>query len=310
VYLYEETLKFSAMKKLVYLSILIVLNVLRTSAQDDHQSPPYKVPDVYKFDHKVVYEINNEDEKSPQEMSFFFTDNGNYMSMIAPKSRGEDEDENFVILTKEGDMVTFGKEPVPGGFGVKRKVLKVVDMKSMYKGIGQFAEAFGKSASDEEKTTDRKASEDKSSEPNLDNFVRTGRTKNVFGYTAEEYSKHVSGMDEGKKRSGTLYAWYAKVNFDPEMMFSMGLGSLASGQFQTQMQYSHPNNLLGMGIERKDYLLTELSFVEDGGKSETMMKVVGIDKSDLTKETTDYHIENYSGMSLTQMIQQEMGKGK
>jgi len=299
------------MKKLAYLSVLIVLNVLRTNAQTNQQTPPYNVPAAYRFDHKVVYEINNEKEKSPQTMSFYFPENGDYMSMVAPKGKGEDENENFVILTREGDVVTFGEEAAPDGSGAKRKVLKVIDMRSMYKGIGQFAEAFVKTVPDNEKASGEKTAEDKDAEVNLDNFVKTGRTKNVFGYTAEEYSKHVSGMDEGKKRSGTLYVWYAPVDFDPEMMFSMGLGSLASGQNQAMMQNSHSGNLLGMGIERKNYLLTELNFIEDGGgKSGTVMKVVGIDKTDFTKETTGYYIENYSGMSLSDMIQQEMGRKK
>ncbi len=291
------------MKKIVYLFIMIVLGVFKTNAQNDQQAPTYTVPAAYKFDYKVVYEINDKHKRSPETVSFYFPSNGEYMSMETPESKNDDDE--LVVITKDGNLVSFSREAVPNGFGIKRKVLKVIDMKSMYKGIGEIAAAFGKEMPDKDK-----ADKDTDASINLDNFVKTGKTKNVFGYTAEEYSKHVSGVENGKERSGTVYVWYATVDFDPEMMFSMGLGALASGESQAKIHYSQPNNLLGMGISGKNYLLTELDFIEDNGKSENSMKVTDIGKTDFTKATTGYYVENYSGMSLTQMMEHEMGKGK
>ncbi len=299
------------MKKVAFLLTVIVLNVLRTGAQDNNQSAPYKVPEAYRFDHKVVYQIQDE-KKAPETITLYFTENGDYMSMAVPENQQKDED--FMVLTNDGKMVSFGKEAVPGGFGVKRNVLKVIDMRSMFKGLGEDMAAMAKESPKKDKSdassgagTGTGTAAEKDQSYNLDNFVKTGRTKNVFGYRAEEYSKHVSGMENGKEHSGTLYAWYAKVDFDPEMMFSMGLGNLASGQGYSAMQNIHNNNLLGMGIMQKDYLLTELNFIEDGGKeSGTPVKVVSIDKTDFSKSTTGYHIENYSGMNLTEMIKRGM----
>jgi hypothetical protein len=291
------------MKKLVCLFILIVLNVFRTHAQNDHQSPAYKVPADYRFDYKVVYDVHDQNGKPEQTVIYYFPNNGEYMSIVTPETKSKSED--FIILTREGEMVSFSQEPDPNNPGKQRNILKIIDMKSMYKGIGEMAAGFAKETPKKEKT-----GEEKNSIANLENFVRTGKTKNVFGYTAEEYSKHVSGMENGKERSGTVSVWYARVDFDPEVMFSMGLGGLANGMSQAKMQNSHSYNILGMGIAQKNYLLTELNFVEDNGKSGGTMKVTGIDKTDLTKETTGYYIENYSGMSLSEMIKQEMSKGK
>ena len=75
------------MKKLIYLFIMIVLSVLRTSAQETKPAQQYKVPAAYHFDYKVVYEINREEKKTPETMSYYFTKNGDYMSMETPKSK-------------------------------------------------------------------------------------------------------------------------------------------------------------------------------------------------------------------------------
>lgn len=83
----------------------------------------------------------------------------------------------------------------------------------------------------------------------LDNFIRTGKTKQVFGYSAEEYSKHFTKEENGMEHSGTMSVWYAKVDFDPEMMFSLGMGNMAAGQSQSKMSQSHPNNMIGLGSD-------------------------------------------------------------
>jgi hypothetical protein len=139
----------------------------------------------------------------------------------------------------------------------------------------------------------------------LDNFVKTGKTKQVFGYTAEEYSKEFTKDENGKEHSGTMSVWYAKVDFNPEMMFSMGMGNLAAGQSQSKMNQSHPNNMLGLGLTQKNYLLTEMDFVEKGGKSGTGMKVISIEKTSFSKSTDGYYIKNYAGMSMMEMMQKE-----
>jgi hypothetical protein len=139
----------------------------------------------------------------------------------------------------------------------------------------------------------------------MDNFVKMGRTKQVFGYTAEEYSKNFTKEENGKVHEGTMSVWYAKVDFDPEMMFSFGMGSMAGGGGQSRMNQTHPNNMLGLGLTQKNYLLIEMDYSEKGGKSGTGMKVVSIEKTNFNKSTEGYFIKNYSGMSMMDMMQKE-----
>ena len=287
------------MKKLIYLIILVALSVLRMSAQETGKATEYKVPAAYHFDYKVVYEVNREEQKTPETMSYYFTKNGDYMSMESSEMEKE-KDMNFMISTKDGLMVTFGEEPVPKKQDQSRKVLKVMDMHSMMKGGAESIAALAKSMPKKDQPDAEKK------KPNeMDNFVKTGRTKQVFGYTAEEYSKEIKKEENGKMHEGTMSVWYAKVDFDPEMMFSLGMGNLAGGMAQSKTNQSHPNNMLGLGLTQKDYLLIEMEFAEKGGKSGTGMKVVSIEKTSFSKSTEGYYIKNYAGMSMMEMMQKE-----
>jgi hypothetical protein len=287
------------MKKLIYLVIILVLSFLKTSAQETAKTQPYKVPSVYNFDYKVVYEANNEEKKPPETITYYFTKNGDYMGMETAESQKED-DMNFMISTKDGLMITFGEESDPKNPGINRKVLKVIDMRSMMKGSGEALTALAKSLSEKDKADNEKKKPDE-----LDNFVKTGKTKQFFGYTGEEYSKHFTKNESGKEHSGTMNVWYAKVDFDPEMMFSMGMGSLAGQGVQSKMNQLHKNNMLGIGLTQKNYMLAEVDFAEDGGKSGTGMKVVSIEKTNFSKSTGGYFIKNYAGMSMREMMQKE-----
>ena len=277
----------------------MVICVLRTSAQQEAKTPEYKVPAAYNFDYKVVYEINNEEEKSPKTVNYYFTKTGDYMSMVTAESQ-DDEGQNLMVNTKDGLMITFGEESSPENPDKNRKVLKVMDMRSMMKGSGETMSAVAGSLPDKDKAGSEKTKHDE-----LDNFIKTGKTKQVFGYSAEEYSKHMTKERDGKTHSGTISVWYARVDFDPSMMFSFGMGNLHSGQSQTKMNQSHPNNMLGLTLTQKNYLLIEMDFAEDGGKSGSGMKVVSIEKTNFSISTDGYFIKNYSGMSMKQMMQKE-----
>jgi hypothetical protein len=287
------------MKTIINLVFPIVLCVLKINAQEPAKTSEYKVPAAYHFDYKVVYEVDREDKKTPETMSYYFTKNGDYMSIESSEMEKE-KDMNFMISTKDGLMITFGEEPVPKKPDQHRKILKVMDMHSMMKGSGEAMAALAKNMPKKDKTEAEKKKPDE-----MDNFAKTGKTKQVFGYTAEEYSRHFTKEENGKEHSGTMSVWYAKVDFDPEMMFSLGMGNLAAGQSQSKMSQSHPNNMIGLGMTQKNYLLIEMDFAETGGKSGSGMKVISIEKTNFSKSTEGYYIKNYAGLSMMEMMQKE-----
>lgn len=287
------------MKKLCNLLAIIILNVSGINAQEAKPAVQYKVPATYHFDTKVVYEIDRDDKKTPETMSYYFTKNGDYMSMESPEME-KGKDVNFMVSTKDGLMITFGEEPVPKNPNQHRKVLKVMDMHSMMKGSAETIAALAKAMPKKDQ-----ADAEKKKPNEMDNFVKTGRTKQVFGYTAEEYSKEIKKEENGTMHEGTISVWYAKVDFDPEMMFSLGMGGMAGGVAQSRMNQTHPNNMIGLGLTQKNYLMVEMDFSEKGGKSGTGMKVVNIDKTSFNKSTDGYFIKNYAGLSMREMMEKE-----
>jgi len=287
------------MKAAIFIFILILLDVPRINAQESKPAEQYKVPASYRFDNKVVYEVDRNENKAPETMSYYFTKNGDYMSIETPEMEKE-KDVSFMISTKEGLMITFGEESVPKNPNQSRKVLKIMDMHSMMKGSGEAIAALAKNMPKKENTEAEKK------KPNdLDNFVKTGKTRQVFGYTAEEYSTEIKKEENGKMHEGTMSVWYAKVDFDPEMMFSLGMGNLGRGGAQSRMNQTHPNNMLGLGLTQKNYLMIEMDFAEKGGPYKIGMKVVNIEKTGFNKSTEGYFIKNYAGLSMKEMMEKE-----
>lgn len=287
------------MKTITIILILIGPVILRINAQETKPAEQYKVPAAYHFDYKVVYETNREEKQPAENVIYYFTKNGDYMSMETVESQKE-TDRDFMIRTKDGLMITFGEEAVPKNPEKNRKVLKVMDLRSMMKGSGEAVAALAKSLPKKENPeAEKKKTND------LDNFVKTGRTKKVFGYTAEEYSREFSKEENGKIHSGIMSVWYAKVDFDPEMMFSLGMGNLAGRGAQSKMSQSRSNNMIGLGLTQKNYLMVEMNFSEKGGKSATGMKAVSIEKVNFNKITDGYFIKNYAGLSMREMMQKE-----
>jgi len=286
------------MKRITPLFYLFLLLPLLTNAQDSKQAQTYKVLPIYNFEYKVVYEMNRDEKKAAEKMTYYFTKNGDYMSMEPPKR--EKDEEMFMVNTKDGFMITFTEGSSQKHSGKNPKVITVMNMRDMLKGMGKDMAQVAKTLPKKDKSDAEKK------KPNeLNNFKKTGKTKQVFGYTAEEYSREFSKEEKGTTHSGTLSVWYAKVDFDPEMMFSMGMGNLAGGQSPSKMHQSNSTNMLGLALTQKNYLLIEMNIVENGGKSGSAMKVVSIEKTSFSKSTVGYDIKNYSGMSMMEMMQKQ-----
>jgi hypothetical protein len=256
--------------------------MLAHAQQDDHANE-YNVPSSFSFDYKVVYQVNDEDKNTTRTMTYYFTKSGDYMGMVPPKET--ERDVEFMINTKDGNMLSFMDEPSSKNQNGSQKTLTILNMRSMLKGLSNVAKTMPQNEKKKEHA----------GKDNLSDFKKTGRTKQVFGYTAEEYVKPVSGEDRnGKMHSGTVSVWYAKVDFDPEMMFSLGMGKLSGSRTHGTLQ----NNVFELGLTQKNYLLVEAYFIETGGKSETGMKVIDLGKTAFNQSTTGYQVKNFNGFGM------------
>ncbi len=275
------------MKKTVLIVASVSLGLSQTYGQGNSQTNEYKVPESFQFNYKVVYQVNDENKNTTKTMTYYFTKSGDFMGMMPPSE--EKKDMEFMISTKDGKMITFSEEH---DHSKNQKVMTVMDMRHMMKGMGSGLTELAKTLPKKEKPVDAKK------ENALDNFKKTGRTRQVFGYTADEYTKAMSKEDkDGKVHTGTMTVWYAKVDFDPQMMFSMGMGSISGPKGQANMHQAHQNNMIGMGLTEKNYLLVEIDAAENGGKSGSGMKVISIEKTSFSQPTSGYLVRNIGGMS-------------
>jgi hypothetical protein len=269
----------------------IFLFALKINAQDPGSNVEYKIPENFQFNYKVVYEVNDENKNTNRTMTYFFTNSGDYMGMQTPKE--EKENSEFMIHTKDGKMLMFNEEHASGNQKNPQKMLIIMDMRKMMKGMGDVAKSLPKNGKKQEPEK----------QETLDNFKKTGKTKQIAGYTAEEYEKTIADEDKnGKMRSGTMSIWYAKVDFDPSMMFSLGMGSLSGSGATSKSQLSQKNNMIGLGLTEKNYLLMEIDFSETSGKKGTGMKIQSISKTSFTQGTSGYQVRNMANMGLKEMM--------
>ena len=264
---------------------------IKISAQDPSSNATTKIPSSFKFDYKVVYQINEDNKKSFQTLTYYFTKNGDYMGLLPPKD--DKENSHFMVYTKDGKSFIFSEAQTLRDQKEPQKTLMIMDMRNILKGMGNEAKTMPE--------TIKKTESDKN--VSKESFKKTGRTKDFFGYTAEEYEIAYTEKDnKGKVHSGMMSIWYAKVDFDPSIMTTFGMGNLSGQESQTKMQQSHQNNMFGIGLTEKNYLLMEYDFTETGNIVQNSMKVVSLDKTSLNQSTSGYKVQNFGDMNLKEMI--------
>ena len=210
------------------------------------QSTPFKMPAEIKFDKNVVQKMNAEKNGT---LSYYFTTNGDYAALKPDNKEG-----SLIIYTKEGNMLIVSE---------KEKMIMVMNMK----GFVNKAKEMG---------ADKKYTKD--SATSKTNFRKTGNTKTICGYPAEEY--------EITNEKGKMNIWYLKADFDSALALSMGLskrptpGSSAGG--------GDLSNIPGIG---KNFFMAEM---EKNDKK--VIETISISKTDFTFSSAGYTVRDMSDM--------------
>jgi hypothetical protein len=229
------------------------------------------IPPVINFDWQVTQRMHKDEDdenngKAYKEVTYFFTNNGDYAAV-----KPEDKSISLMIYSKKGHTWIFDD---------KKKTITVMNMpKTVGEGgvMGkEIAEKINKAPlkkhyDDEEKFT----------------ITKTGKTKNILGYTADEYemknNKIITSSNASK--TGTMSLWYAKVPFDPVKIYTMGVGRPADIS-KIQNDPKMKNNMFAIPVLNKNYLWVE---TEAGGK--TGMEVTEIKRVNNTIYTAGYKIK-------------------
>jgi hypothetical protein len=213
------------MKKITLFSLLLV------SISVFAQNTAFKVPAEIKFDKNVIQKVSDKKEGT---LSYYFTSNGDYAAI-----KMDAKDNGLIIYTKEGNMMMVSE---------KEKTIMVMNMKVFMNKAKDYAK-------DNHYTKDSATA--KSS------FKKTGNTKTICGYPAEEY--------EVTNEKGKTNVWFAKVDFNSALAMSMGLAKgpgtkgavpgselgdipgLGKGLFMAEMEKNDKKVIETLSITKTDY---------------------------------------------------------
>jgi len=225
------------------------------------------LPAEIKFDRQVVQQTNGEDGIATT--TYYFTTDGSYAMM--KRQEPGDDDKATILYTKDGKTCIIDE---------KRKTITIMNMPRV---VGEGAQASKEVA---EKISKKPLPKD--NDKYKMTATATGKTKTICGYTSYEY--------EVKNEGGKSSWWYAKVDFDPILVYTMGVGKMGDVS-KIKNDPAMKTNPAAIPVINKNYFWAE---VELNGKKG--METKSITKTVTTFSTTGYKIQNMSKMGLKEVI--------
>ena len=221
--------------------------------QEDEPIPP-----TLTFDWQVTQRTGGEDGE--QEVTYYFTTSGDYAAV-------KPQDKSFSLMV-------YSKKRHTWMFDDKSKTVTVMNIPSVV-GKGalaakQMAEHYKKGPLEEDKDDEHFS------------IRKTGRTRGIAGYTADEYEM----INTTAGKSGTASFWYAKVPFDPVKIYTMGVGR-PTDLDKLRNDPKMKNNITAIPVVNTNYLWVE---TEAGGKKG--LQTLSIKKSTITVDTGGYTVRS------------------
>jgi hypothetical protein len=222
------------------------------------QPAAYQVPDAFHFDYEVVQEVSGDNKNSsgPKTIDYYYSGSGDYMGL-----KSADKVNNMIIFTKDGTSIVIDDQ---------KKTIIIFNMKGMMGGLAAQYSKNNPSAST--------AKEGNSG----GQVAKTGKTKDISGYTAEEYSYSNS---KGEKAS----VWYAKVDFNTGLFYMFGTG----GSMPTRPGMNNTQTPSYPQLSDPHMLVAE---TENSTHPDQKLTTQSISKKTLTITTKGYTINNLSNM--------------
>lgn len=221
-----------------------------------------ELPFIITFSREVVQKMHT--EEGPRTVTYYFSTNGDYAAMKPdPKSK---MGMSLIIYTKGGTALMFND---------KQKTVTVVKIEKV------MGSGFGPKNKGVAQAVYNAPSRDKV------NVTGTGKTKVICGYPAVEY--------EIKCKDGSAYWYFAKVDFNPIKIYTMGLGNWRTQRKLGRREIMElKNSPMGVPVLNKNYLLVEMSSSQGVKDMETKF----IRKKLFTVSTAGYKIINLSDNGL------------
>lgn len=234
------------MKKITFSCLMLVSMSLFA------QNTTFKMPPEIKFDKTVVQKV---EDKKTSTITYFFTASGDYMAL-----KPDTKEASLIIYTKDGDMLAVNE---------KDKSIIVMNLK-------KFMTSMINAAKD---MKDKKPAKD--SAGTKMNFRKTGNTKTIGGYTAEEY--------EIKRDNDVMNVWYLKTDFDANLLGYFGFGKMET--MPNARPSSTPSQFADIPNLGRNYLMAEM---EKNGKK--VIETESIDKTNFTFSSSGYTVRDMTNL--------------
>jgi hypothetical protein len=269
------------MKSKLFFPLLLFASLFSGNALFAQEKPKYNLPDNYRFDYEVKQVVvNNKNTADTCTMHFFYTKSGDYAG-AGFNGKGDNEEKLFVVLTRESIAIIFDQQ---------KKNITIVNIHKLISDLGGLLKRIKMDslvAQMRQKTNGK----------NIQS-VKTGNTKQIDSYTAEEYS--VSDNKDHK-----VSVWCAKVDFFTPGDYILGAGGSNLLRMMKDRMTSHP---LLLALTQPKTLVTEIDRVDSRDAKGIAIRTESIKQNPKTILTTGYKVKNYSNMTLPEIFQAEMGK--
>ena len=268
------------MKPRILPILLLFILLLSGKISYPQTKPAYQVPDNYSFDYEVVQVSRG--KKNPNDsttMRYLYTKSGEYAGLKLNEKRG---DEKLIIFTKDGNSIIFDDS---------KKDITIINMQAMMKSFAGMAKGMHTDSTSKGKF-----------DPSRFKSVKTGNTKIISGYTAEEYKV----TDSGKYKASI---WYAKVDFNTQLYYLLGMGGMGAASMMKMGGNPMNGNPMLQTITDPKALITEIVTPEEEGKG-TNMYTKSIESTPTSVSTKGYKVNDYSNMDFKQMIEESQKRGK
>jgi hypothetical protein len=270
------------MKFRPFIALLLAVVLVTTNSPILQAQSANKLPENFHFDYEVTQVLNASKHPDSCVMHYFYSKSGEY---VAARISGmmKNKENLFVVLNRDGIVTVFDENKKSITVISMRKLM--ADMTNMMKWIKM----------DSVMANFKKGSNGMNMKMNS---VKTGNSRKLGSYTAEEYS--VSDTSNHKAS-----VWVTKVDFATPWDFLMASGMGNFIKMMSDKQTGHPlmqalfqSKTLITGIEAKD---------ASNGKSLNLY-TQSITQSSTNIATTGYQLNDYSNMNFMEIMQAEMKK--
>ncbi len=266
------------MKKKTLFGCIILACGLVASPSFAQTQNAYVLPDHYHFDREVEQVFSNKKNAADSSRVFsYFANSGEYVGLRMQGTMTKHK--GWVIVTRTGNIIFFSDRDKTA------TVISIRKLVSDISGLTKWIKMDSVMAMMRHRTDGK--------EPRS---IKTGKTKTISSYTAEEYS-----VTDSSGRSSTV--WCAKVDFPVLIDYILGAGA---GKWVPMISSKLQANPLLQAVVSAGTLVTEIQTSDSLGKTIKVLRTEDIRRTSMDFPTTGYTLIDYSSYSLVEIFHAEM----